>query len=88
MAEQNPDVDEKGEEKIGTESPPESMSKETKLELVENEGDSEEEDLSAILSAASRPTVPSLFSATRLQVWAPPDWAPGRTVPHQKSGPS
>lgn len=47
MAEQHPDVDEKGEEKIGTESPPESTSKGTKLELVENEGDSEEEDLSA-----------------------------------------
>ena len=47
MAEQHHDLDERGEEKIGTESPPESMSKETKLELVENERDSEEENLSA-----------------------------------------
>lgn len=33
--------------KTGIESPPESMSTETNLELVENEGDGEEEDLSA-----------------------------------------
>ena len=47
MAEQNPHGDEKGVGKIGTDLAPESMSEETKLELVENEGDSKEEDLAA-----------------------------------------
>ena len=47
MAEQIPGVDEKGEGKVGTESPPESMGKEAKQELLEDDGDSEEEVVSA-----------------------------------------
>lgn len=47
MAEHNPHViDENNEEKIVTESPPECTNKETKLELVENEGDSEKDNFS------------------------------------------